>query len=332
MRLLVFGGSVFLSRTVAELAVRQGHDVTCVNRGVSGTVPEGVRHVVGDRDADDGLAGVKGEQFDAVVDIARRPSQVRRAVRDLSADVGHWTFVSTANVYADTATPGQHADTAPLLQAASPDADETQRELYGPLKVACEDVVRAELADRALIVRAGLIGGPHDTSDRFSYWPLRLARGGEVVAPGGPENLIQVIDVRDLAGWFVRAAEQGVVGTYDGIGDTMTFGKFLERVAVGVGAAPPPLTWMDQEFLLAHNVETYMGERSLPLWVPLPEYAGWQTRDGSPARAAGLRCRDIADSARETLAWARQARRAFPGKAGLTEAEEAELLAAWHCR
>lgn len=199
MRILVLGGSVFLSRTVAQLALQRGYEVTCACRGESGPLPEGVRHIRLDRDDPDGFAALSGERFDVVVDVARLPTQVRRALAALSDNAAHWTFVSTCSVYADDATPGQRADTAPLLTPAAPDADETDPELYGPLKVACENLVTEFRGKDAFVVRSGLIAGPHDPSDRFSYWPLRLARGGEILAPGTPEDLIQVVDVRDLA-------------------------------------------------------------------------------------------------------------------------------------
>lgn len=331
MRLLVLGGSVFLSRTVAESALQRGYEVTCACRGASGPLPEGVRHIRLDRDDPDGFAALAGDRFDAVVDVARQPSQVRRALTALADRAGHWTFVSTCSVYADDATPGQRAGTAPLLEPAAPDADETDMALYGPLKVACENVVRELRGGDAFVVRAGLIAGPYDPSGRFSYWPRRLSAGGEILAPGSPEALVQVVDVRDLAAWLLDAAVGGLTGTFDAKGRMTPFGQVLERVAAGVGVAPK-LTWVSQDFLVEQQVEPWMGPRSLPLWLPLPEYAGFMTRDASPAYAAGLSCRDLAETARDTLAWERADGRRHPVKAGLTAAEEAELLAAWHSR
>ena len=331
MRLLILGGTVFLSRTVAELAVRRGHHVTCACRGRSGPVPEGARHVVVDRDDPEGLAPLTRERFDAVIDVARKPTQVERAMRALADRAGHWCFVSTVSVYADQATPGQRVDTAPLLEAAPPGTDESDPERYGELKVRCEQVVRQHRGGDAFIVRAGLIGGPYDPTDRFTYWPLRLARGGDVLAPGSPDDAVQVIDVRDLAEWMLDGAEHGLTGTYDGVGPVMRRAELLERVAAGVGAEAT-LTWVDQDFLADAGVAPWMGERSLPLWLPLPEYAGLMTRDPEPAFTAGLRCRDIADTARDTREWALAAGRAHPGKAGLTPSDEAELLRAWHHR
>jgi nucleoside-diphosphate-sugar epimerase len=333
MRMLVLGGTIFLSRAVAEQARDRGHDVTTTSRGRSGSVPEGVRHVRADRDDPDGLAPLaRGDgTFDAVVDVARQPGHVRRALDLFGERAGHWTFVSSGSVYADDATPGQRVDGSPVLAPHhEDDASETAVATYGPRKVACEGAVRDALGDRAFICRAGLIGGPGDQVDRFGYWPLRLARGGEVLAPGAPDDAVQVVDVRDLAAWIVDAAERGLAGTFDGIGPATSRAEFLARVAAGVGA-DPELTWVDQPFLLEREVNPWMGPRSLPLWLPLPEYAGLMSRDGSPSFAAGLVTRDLSETARDTLAWRRSAAD-HDLAAGITAEDEADLLGAWRRR
>jgi nucleoside-diphosphate-sugar epimerase len=341
MRLLVLGGTVFLGRAVARQARDAGHQVTCAARGQSGPPAHGVRFVAVDRSTPAGLSPLAGEAFDAVIDVARRPSHVRAAVAALAGRVGHWSFVSTCSVYADNATPGQRADSAPLLPAAPPEVDDADGPAYGPCKVTCEQVVRDGIgADRALLCRAGLIVGPEDPSGRFAYWVRRLARGGEVLAPGHPDEPVQFVDVRDLAAWLVAAAESGLSGPYDGIGAPMPRGRFLAEVAAGVGA-DPSLTWVHQEFLAAHDVRPWMGERALPLWLPLPEYGGFMTRDSSPALAAGLRMRDVATTARDTLAWLvggrdagewEAADREAAGRHGLRPDDEAAVLRAWHER
>jgi 2'-hydroxyisoflavone reductase len=331
MRVLVLGGTVFLSHAVAEEARDRGHEVTAAARGQSGTVPDGVRLVHLDRDRPDGLAPLTegGSGYDAVVDVTRQPGQARRALALLAERARHWTFVSSGSVYADNSTPNQRVAGSPLVEP-HPD-DDSSMESYGPRKVACEEAVRAAAGDRAMICRAGLIVGPGDVNDRFGYWPLRLARGGEVLAPGSPGDPVQVIDVRDLAAWIVRAAEDGVAGTFDGVGPVMTRADFLARIAAGVGVEPR-LTWVDQAFVVGQGVEPWMGPRSLPLWLPLPEYAGFMTRDDSPSVAAGLVTRDLADTARDTLAWERSVDGSHKLIAGLTAEEEAELLRAWHAR
>ncbi|MFI6183165.1 NAD-dependent epimerase/dehydratase family protein [Nonomuraea sp. NPDC051191] len=314
MRTLVLGGTRFLSREIARQARDRGHEVVCAARGLAGDPPPGVEFVRVDRAEDGGLAPVKGA-FDLVIDVARHPSQVRRAVTELAGRAGHWTFVSTCSVYADATRVTQ------VLHDPLPgDADEGDPENYGPAKVACEQIVGAD----ALHVRAGLIVGPEDLSDRFTYWVERLARGGPVLAPGSPGDLVQFVDVRDLAAWTLDAAQAGLTGPYDGISMPFGRGEMLARIAEGL-EVEPELVWAGQEFLTEHKVEPWMGPRSLPLWLPLPEYAGFMTRDTSATVAAGLRIRPVADTARDTLAWLRDSGHTVT-RSGLTAEEEAGLL------
>jgi nucleoside-diphosphate-sugar epimerase len=328
MRLLVLGGTAFLGRATAAHAVAAGHQVTCAARGISGAVADGATLVPVDRSVPDGLAPLAGQRFDAVIDVARVPSQIRRALDALAGTVGHWTFVSSCSAYADQKTPGQQAVSAPMLPAAPPELDDPYRspETYGRCKVAGEEAVLGSGVP-ALICRAGLIVGPQDPSDRFTYWPVRLARGGPVLAPGGPEELVQYIDVRDLAAWLVHAAQTGLTGVYDGIGVPLARAEFLTAVAAGVGP-PPDLVWVSQEFLLDHQVQPWSGPRSLPLWLPLPEYGGFLARDVTPALAAGLTVRPLPDTARDTLAWY-VAAGSPPLTSGMNAADEAVVLEAW---
>jgi nucleoside-diphosphate-sugar epimerase len=331
MRTLVLGGTAMLSRAVAEAARDAGHDVVCLARGKTGEPPPGVRFVRADRTQPGGYDGLDGD-FDAVVDVARRPSEARSALAALAERAGHWTFVSTCNVYSDDATPGQVAETAPLVEPAPADVDESDQENYGSCKRACElAVVEAMGADRAFLCRAGLLVGPRDAMVRFGYWPSRLARGGEVLAPGDPDRLVQVVDVRDLADWIVRAGADGLAGAYDGNAAPMPMREFLAAIAAGVGTTPE-LTWVDQDFLVEQGVNPWAGERSLPLWLPLPEYGGFLSRDVTRSLAAGLRTRDLAETARDTLAWTREAWRPSERDGGITAEDEAALLAAWHAR
>jgi len=339
MRLLVLGGTAFLSRAVAEAALTAGHDVTCAARGTTGTPPPGARFIRYDRTDPDAYAGIDGE-YDAVVDVSSRPSQVRAAVAALGDRVGHWVYVSSASVYADNATPGQRAATAPTEPAAPPDVDDPAADgyaQYGPCKVACEEAVRDGVGpDRAFICRAGLIVGAGDTSDRFTYWPVRLARGGEVLVPGGPDDPVQWVDVRDLAEWLTLAASTRLSGTYDGIGLPVARSEFLAGIAEGVGADPAgPYAWVDHGFLVEQEVNPWAGPKSVPLWLPLPDYAGFLSRDTTDSIEAGLSSRPLADTARATLDWWRAERdgAAADGaarRAGLTAEEEAGVLAAWH--
>lgn len=328
MRILVLGGTRFLSAEVAVQALRAGHDVTVAARGESGQVPAGAQHVLVDRSVPGDLARLSAMSYDAVVDVARRPSWVRDAVELLGASVAHWTFVSSVSVYPDESTPGQDAG-SPVREPASAEADETDAELYGALKVACEHAVLDVLADRAFVCRPGLIVGPGDPTGRFSYWVARVAAGGEILAPGTPDDLVQLVDVRDLATWLVESAEGSRTGVLDAISAPFGRGEMIEAVGHGVGMAPDP-TWVPDEFLVEHGVEPWMGPGSLPLWIPGPEYAGFMTHDVTASLAAGLRLRPFEDSARDTLAWL-DATPDAP-RDGMTAAREEEVLTAWHTR
>ncbi|MEV0395995.1 NAD-dependent epimerase/dehydratase family protein [Polymorphospora rubra] len=334
MRLLILGGTVFLGRAIARYALDAGHDVTAAARGVTGAPVDGVRFVRVDRDDPAGLSKLDGE-FDAVVDVTRRPSHARHAVAALADRVGHWSFVSTCSVYADDSTPGQRAATAPLVDPAPAEVDDPSgdnMEWYGPCKVTCESVVRDGVgADRAFICRAGLIVGPEDISDRFPYWVRRLAAGGEVLAPGAPDEPVQFVDVADLAAWLVRAGESGLAGTFDGMGPAMPRARFLAEVAAGVGRPDPELTWVDQEFLVEHDVRPWSGERALPLWLPLPEYGGFLSRDVSDSLAAGLAPRPLAETARATRQWMTDHPDAVKA-GGLAPDAETKVLREWHGR
>ncbi|MET7421762.1 NAD-dependent epimerase/dehydratase family protein [Dactylosporangium sp. NPDC005555] len=323
MRILVLGGTVFLGRAVARQALAAGHDVTCAARGTSGDPVDGAMFVTVDRDDPDGLRAVEGT-FDAVVDVARRPSHVRHMVTALAGRVGHCTFVSSCSAYADAATPDQTVDTAPTLPPADPGDEDpsASAESYGRCKVTCEQLVREGFAD-TFVNRAGLIVGPEDPTGRFDYWVARHARGGEILAPGDPDERLQFVDVRDLADWIVRAAEEGLTGTYDGIGAPMTRREFHAGFG-GTGS----LTWVTQDFLTAHAVEPWSGPRSLPLWLPLPEYGGFLTRNITRSLAAGLRTRALPETAADTLAAFGDTRHIT----GITEEEEVELLREWHAQ
>lgn len=316
MKLLVLGGTRFLSREVAAQAVARGWDVTCACRGTSGTVPDGATHLVWDR-GDAVPAAVADGGWDAVVDVGRLPSQVTAAVRATAA--AHWVFVSTVNVYADDTSPAME----PLVEPVTDDVDlATHPEAYGPMKVACEQAVLATAAS-ATVVRPGLIVGPGDTTGRFSYWPQRLARGGEVLAPGSPDDVVQVIDVRDLAAWVLVLAERRASGVLDAVGTPTPLGEVLAAVAAGVGAADPRLTWVEAPFLTAHGVTPWMGEGSLPLWLPRPDYDGMLAHAPGPAVAAGLALRPVAETAADCL---------DDPVTALSAEREAEVLAAWHAR
>ena len=326
MKVLVLGGSVFLSQAVAAEAVARGHDVTCANRGASGRVPDGARLVTWDREqaVPDQLAATA---YDAVVDVARHPSRVRAAVAAWPG--AHWVFVSTVNVYPDPHEPGGTPATSPLREPLHDDVDpRSSPEAYGRMKVACEQAVREGTAS-ATVVRPGLIVGPGDPTGRFTYWPARLAEGGRVLAGGDPGDRLQVIDVRDLASWIVTCVEARTVGDFDGVGEVTAAGDLLGEIARGVGSTAT-VTWVPQEVLAEQGVEPWAGPDSLPLWLPRPEYDGMAAHDPTPSLAAGLRLRPVAETARDTLAW----QRATPDAVvtGMSRERERAVLDAWHAR
>ena len=321
MRILVLGGTVFLSEAVAAEAVRRGHEVVCACRGQSGPVPAGAEHVVLDRESGDWPPELAG--FDAVVDVSRTPSHVRAAVA--AVPDAHWVFVSTCSVYASHTTVGGTPATVPVLDPVTTDEDWTSSpEAYGAMKVACEDIVRAGAAS-SVVIRPGLIAGPGDPSGRFTYWPVRLAEPGPVLAPPA-DDVVQTIDVRDLADWVVTAAEQRLDGVYDGVGAPTLRADFLAEVARGVSSTAADFVWASEEQLAAQSVEPWAGPRSLPVWVPGADERGFMAHDVTPSLEAGLRLRPLAETARDTLAWVR----ATPDATvtGLTLPEEQEIITA----
>lgn len=319
MRILVLGGTQFLSRAIAADAVLRGHEVVCANRGRSGAVPPGVSTVHWDRADPAPQDLVDADPFDAVIDVARQPSHVRHALAAF-ADA-HWVFISSISVYADDADPGGPGVGA-LRMPVADDVDLTEDpEAYGGLKVACEQLVLNGAASAA-IVRPGLVVGPGDPTGRFSYWARRSETTGEVLGPGDPADLVQLIDARDLATWVVDLAVDHLPGTFDAIGEPVPFADLLSDALPEAS-----VVWVDQAFLVEQGVAPWAGPDSIPLWLPRPEYDGMLAHDAGPAVAAGLALRPVADTTRDTRAWLE----ADPAAriVGITLAREAELLAAW---
>ncbi len=316
---------MFVSKTVAAEAVARGHDVTCAARGTSGAVPAGATFVRVDRDVPDGLAPLAGAEFDAVVDVAAISYPwVADALAVLGAGAKHWTFVSTISVYADDATVGQSPG-APLVEPLREGAGRDDASNYGAIKVASEDAVREAIGERAFVVRPGLITGPDDGSDRFGYWPGRFSRGGRAIVPDSPDQPVQHIDVRDLATWIVDAAEQGLTGTYDAIGPARPMGETLREIAELVGG-DTELVPVAPEALEAAGVGFWAGPKSLPLWVP-PLWWGLPSHDPAASLAAGMRIRPLAETVAAALATERALGIDRERQAGLSLAEEAEVLA-----
>lgn len=296
--------------------------MTLFNRGQTNPelFPEAER-LRGDRDGD--LSALEVREWDAVIDPSGFVPRVVRACCELLRDsAGHYVFVSSGSVYAEPYVPG-YDETAPLVELEDPDSEDVLKD-YGPLKAACEDVVREVFPESHTNVRAGLIVGPNDGSGRFTYWPLRGSLGGDVLAPGSPELLTQFVDVRDLGGWMVDACERGISGTFNASGEPIPLGAVLE--ACGVDAP----VWVDEAFLLEREVGPWM---EVPLWVP-ESLAAFLQMSVAKAVASGLSFRPLEETVRDTLEWARESGEQLVtetpyGTAGLDAAKEAELLDAW---
>lgn len=313
-RILVLGGTKFLGRAVVEAALADDHAVTLFNRGI--THPElfpEAEKLRGDRTED--LTALEGRRFDAVVDVAAyEPDVAARSAEALAGSVDRYVFVSTVSVYAAHDTTAAQQPGSPVLSLSQVGDDPGDQ--YGAKKAACEDIVREAFAESATIARPGLIVGPHDPTDRFSYWPRRLALGGRVLAPGAPADLTQFIDVRDLGAWLVGAAVAGTPGTFNLVGLPISFGDLLQ--ACIVPEVPAELVWVPSERLVEAGVDPWMG---IPLWIG---GSGWEAAnnvDSGPALDTGLDIRPLGD----TVAAARE--HAPPhGSASLSLEEEAELL------
>jgi nucleoside-diphosphate-sugar epimerase len=320
MRLLVLGGTKFLGRHAVDAALAAGHDVSIFTRGQ--TSPElfpDVEHLVGDRDGK--LDALAGRSWDGVVDTSGYvPRVVRQSAELLRDAVGRYVFVSSISVYDDFSEPVD--ESSPVAQLEDPATEEIM-EAYGALKAACEHVVEDVYGERSARVRAGLIVGPFDPTDRFTYWPRRIALGGNVLGPGNPGAPVQFVDARDLARWLVALALDGPGGTFNATGpaEPITFGQLLDRARGAIGS-DAHVVWVEDRRVLDAEVQPWT---ELPLWLPGDEYAGMARADISRALAAGLTFRPLEETVVDTLAWDRS----VPGdRPTLTHAREQEILAA----
>ena len=340
MKILILGGTGFIGSFQVRYALSRGHEVTVFNRGKSqpDTPPE-VEQLIGDRNGQ--LDALKARKWDVVIDNPTTlPVWVRDAARILKGNVERYLFISTISVYSDKSRPGID-ENGPLVKYQGADAfSETpetllasNRALYSPLKVASEREVEKWFPEQALIIRPGLIVGPGDETDRFTYWPLRVARGGEVLAPGEASDPVQFIDVRDLAEWTIRMVEQDATGIYNATGpkEKFTIGEMLEGFRQ-VTNSDAQFTWVNAEFLGSEKVWAWS---DMPVWMPAQgEVAGFCQVSIQKALGNGLTFRSFSDTTQATLEWMRQQlpERQANLKAGITAEREAEVLAAWHGR
>ena len=338
MNILILGGTGFTGPFQVKYALSRGHKVTVFNRGKShpGELPEGVEQLLGDRNGQ--LDALKNRKWDVVIDNPTSvPVWVRDAAQILQGNVERYVFISTISVYAEGRKPNDEA--APLAKYDGVDAMKETRDtivasqfkLYGPLKALSEAEAEKWFPKETLIIRPGLIVGPGDQTDRFTYWPVRIDRGGEVLAPGEPGDPVQFIDARDLAEWTIRMVEKRATGIYNATGPekALPIGDMLNGIKSALGSEAK-FTWADAEFLEKQNVAPWS---DMPVWVPPSGEEGGLGRTSiKKALADGLTFRPLPETARDTLAWfkSQPAERQATLKAGLTPEREKEVLAAWH--
>jgi 2'-hydroxyisoflavone reductase len=335
IRLLILGGTGFIGPHQVHYALERGHEVTIFNRGRSGPgVFPGVEEVIGDRAANN-YDALKGRSWDAVIDnsasAATAPQWVREAAAVLRDNVQQFLFISTRSVFSDLSMVPATVDAPLLTPQNTPNWREGQPYPYGLAKALAEGEALRAFGGRTTIVRPGLIIGPGDETDRFTYWPVRIDRGGEILAPGNPHNdRVQIIDVRDLCEWAVRLCEDRTYGTFMGIGPEN--GRSIAEMLYGIAAVtttPLSWTWVPLEFLAQHRVRPYS---EMPVWrPPTPGFEGFARFDLSREVAAGLTFRSLADTAQATLEFhrSRPAERQAQLRAGITADREAEVLGAW---
>ncbi|MEM7130442.1 MAG: SDR family oxidoreductase [Chloroflexota bacterium] len=323
MKLLILGGTVFLGRHVVDAALARGHEVTLFNRGQHNEdlYPE-LEKLRGDRDGN--LDALKGRTWDAVVDTCGYvPRLVSDSARLLADVVEHYTFVSSISVYSDFSS-GELTEESPVGKMEDETVEEITGETYGPLKALCEQAAESIMPGRVLHVRAGLIVGPYDPTDRFTYWPVRVANGGDVLAPPDATAPVQFIDVRDLAEWIVQMADARKAGVYNATGpaETTSFEHFLTTCKTTTDSNAS-FAWADSELLAKHEIAPWM---DLPLWVP-PEAAGMLQTNCAKAIDDGLVFRPIQETVHATLQWAQTRPGDYQWRAGLSAEREVAALA-----
>lgn len=326
MNLLIIGGTRFLGRHLVESALACGHRVTLFNRGK--TNPDLFPHVEtisGDREHD--LSKLADRTWDAVMDTCGYvPRIVRLSGAALARSVGRYVFISSISVYPDSAFKKIGIDESdPVGTLEDETVEEITGETYGPLKALCEKTILDMYGEHGLVVRPGLIVGPHDPTDRFTYWPVRLARGGDVLAPEKPGVPMQIIDVRDLSEFIIKLIEAHASGIYNATGPAyeLTFGAMLETCKQ-IGGSDVKVRWAPVEFLKQNHVAEWS---DMPVWVPdNEENAGFSRMDISKAVKAGLKFRPLAETVRDTLAWAGTRPAGHEWRAGLSSEREQELL------
>src|SRR6059058_1270174 len=335
LRILILGGTGFTGPFQVKYALSRGHKVTVFNRGKThpGELPKEVEQLTGDRNGQ--LEALKGKQWDVCIDNPTTlPAWVRDAAQILKGNVERYIFISTISVYADTSTGPDENTPLAKYEGADPFKETLEAmkasgyKTYGPLKALSEQETQKWFPNKSLIIRPGLIVGPRDETDRFTYWPVRIERGGEVLAPGNPSDPVQFVDARDLAQWTIRMAENRETGTYNATGPVkpLGIGKMLDEIK-GALHSDAKFAWLPAEFLQQQKVEAWS---DMPVWAG--DELGLARTKIDRALAKGLTFRPLAETSRDTLVWFRSLPQERQSKlrAGLTPEREAEVLAARH--
>lgn len=332
MKILILGGTGFLGPHIVDIARDRKHVLTLFNRGKTNPhlFPE-LEKLHGDRNGN--LKALEGRAWDACIDTSGYYPRVVTDSAALLAKNGlkHYVFISTVSVYPEEAFRKIGVDeTTPVGKIADEKTEKVTGESYGPLKALCEQAAEKAMPGHVTNIRPGLIVGPGDPSDRFTYWPARLDRGGEVLAPAPSDAPVQFIDARDLAHFAVRVIEDGHPGVFNALGPnyTLTFADLLHGCKC-VAGKDATLTWADEKFLLEHEVGPWM---ELPLWIPQGDQPGFARVKNARAIGMGLAFRPPADTIRDTLAWHRKRKPDWKWRAGMTAEKEAKVLKAWHER
>ena len=327
MNILIIGGTRFLGRHLVNSALARGHNVTLFNRGKSN--PDlflNIETIHGDREHD--MDKLAGREWDGVIDTSGYvPRIVRLSAQNLEGSVRHYVFISSISVYATFSKVGID-ENDPVGKIEDESFEEITGESYGPLKALCEKAVRDVFGEnRALIIRPGLIVGPNDPTDRFTYWPVRVARGGDVLAPEKPDAPVQIVDVRDLSDFIIKLIEENASGIYNATGPDydLTMGALLDA-SKKVSKSDARFHWASVEFLAENKVEAWS---DMPVWLPSSgDEAGISRVDVSKAINAGLKFRPLEETVRNTLEWAKTRSPDHEWRAGLSAEREAEVLAA----
>ena len=328
--LLILGGTGFIGPHLTQEAQKRGWTVTHFNRGKHNSegVPA-VETLIGDRKGQ--LDSLRGRKWDVVIDdTGYIPKYVKMSAELLAPNAGFCLYISSISAYASFAKPND--EQSPTGKLANPDIEEVTDETYGPMKALCEQYTANAFKGRTCVVRPGYIVGPLDPTDRFTYWPVRVSKGGEMLAPGTPQDPVQIIDVRDLSAWMMHLVEKRTTGYYNAITppNAITIGSLIEACQHETPAAGTKVTWVSEDFLTSHWKPE---EVDLPPWSPMKgEYAGASLTSAARALKAGLRTRPLQETVHDTLAWFKSlpADRQAKLKAGLDPQKEADTLQAWH--